>query len=122
MAFKTVRAHPEIIRRLGLGAQQCQDCGAVYKDTAIPKSCENGECPTNRPSGHPTEYLSEGYRQGYEAALKEIIAGNAAAPKRYHLTEAQGRTVKEHLLHLARWLEHEGGSARDIRNLIKLFE
>ena len=48
MALKTVKAHSEIIRRRGLGAQQCDQCGWVYIDPAIPKSCDNGECPTNR--------------------------------------------------------------------------
>lgn len=48
MTFKTVRAHSEIIRRRGLGAQQCDQCGWIYVDPAIPKSCDNGECPTNK--------------------------------------------------------------------------
>lgn len=77
MAFKTVRAHPEIIRRLGLGAQQCQDCGTVYKDTEIPKACDNGECPTNR-----------------QTMADDVLQTGAY---RYHLTEVQGKAVRTYL-------------------------
>lgn len=47
MAFKTVKAHPEIIRRQGLGAQQCVDCGAVYRIENMPKECACASCPSN---------------------------------------------------------------------------
>lgn len=47
MPIKTVKAHPEIIRRVGLGAQQCERCGQVYRIDHVPDKCVNEKCPTN---------------------------------------------------------------------------
>lgn len=48
LEFRLVRAHYEIIRRRGMGAQQCTQCGWVYIDPDIPKVCANPDCSTNR--------------------------------------------------------------------------
>lgn len=44
MPIKTVAAHSEVVRRLGLGVRQCAECRWAYSDGAIPEECVNPEC------------------------------------------------------------------------------
>lgn len=48
MAIKIVRADPKIVRREGLGAEQCAACGQVYRINHVPEVCVNDGCPTNQ--------------------------------------------------------------------------
>lgn len=136
MPIKTVRAHPEIIRRVGLGAQQCVECGAVYIDTAIPETCDNGECPTNRMESSDlfgndlsrtdsfgTPLLAQAIRIEDIWACPKCGAQNRTTsgatktecsncyyrikvPHHYHITEEQGKAIQQRLLNYANYADH----------------
>lgn len=125
MPIKTVRAHSEIIRRVGLGAQQCAECGQVYRDTNIPETCDNGECPTNTEHQHDPSrctWAAGVWRCPTAEDLRLERLASCSVKYCYHLTEGQGRAIQQYLLNYAEHSEREGGLGWRIREMAKLFD
>lgn len=74
MPIRIVRASREIIRREGLGAEQCEACGHIYRIDHVPEVCENVECPTNQADEKPS-YDSEMGQGG--AGYNAVMFGNS---------------------------------------------
>lgn len=115
MPIRTVAADPEIVRRVGLGARQCVECGTVYNDAKIPEWCGRVGC------GQSFERIEALSRNDPEAGSYDRTREYDAV---YHLTEEQGKAIEEQLKLYAADLHriHRRVQANAAWELAKLFE